>query len=403
MAETGSDYAYQLDENVSVEDQLDRVVGQFKAEFGRAPSHASAAPGRVNLIGEHTDYNGGYVLPMAIEKQTVMAASERDDRMVRVKSTAFEEVAEFELSPDLSPGGATWANYLRGVAAGYMARGMTPCGFDCLIDSTVPSGGGLSSSASVEVAMATLIESLTGKHVDPVDKALICQKAEHDFANVPCGLMDQFIVTFAERDAALLIDCELRRVKPVPMKDPDVVILIINTNVPHALVSGEYARRRIQCETAARMLKVQSLRHATMEQLIEMKDRFDQELYRRARHVISENQRTLNFAEAAMAGNWELAGRLMIESHYSLRFDYEVSCRELDILVEMAAFQIECGNMIGSRMTGGGFGGCTVSLVRADKVNDVARELAEGYHQETWLEPSIYISRPAGSVRVLRV
>ena len=222
MAETESGYKCEVETNLSVDDQLDKVVSLFKQAYGHAPTHASVAPGRVNLIGEHTDYNDGYVLPMAIEKQTVMVAAPREDQQARLRSTAFETEAQFQLSPALAPGEPGWANYVRGVVAGYIEKGINPGGFDCLMDSTVPVGGGLSSSASVEVATATLIESLSGKRIDPVDITLLCQKAEHDFANVPCGLMDQFIATFALPDTAMLM-VGLYDPYVVPNTDPGFV------------------------------------------------------------------------------------------------------------------------------------------------------------------------------------
>ncbi|HEX7009013.1 MAG TPA: galactokinase, partial [Phycisphaeraceae bacterium] len=348
-----------------IHDQLERAVASFRKMFGREPTCAAAAPGRVNLIGEHTDYNDGFVLPMAIERQTLIVAAPRADQEAHLVSTGVDSRAVFPVSPDLQPGQPAWANYVRGVVHGCLTRGLSVSGFDALIDSTVPTGAGLSSSAALEVAAATLIEALTGQRLDPVDKALLCQQAEHTFAGMPCGIMDQFISALGQAGQALLIDCRSHQTRAVPMDDPALAVLIVDSKVKHELTGGEYAQRRAQCEAAARALEVSALRDATLEQLAQAYADEDQVEYRRARHVIRENQRTLDFADAAAARDWAKAGQLMFESHASLRDDFEVSCPELDLLVELAAARVDRGQVWGSRMTGGGFGGCTVSLVRA--------------------------------------
>jgi galactokinase len=279
---------------------------------------------------------------------------------------------------------------------------MRPAGFDAVVESEVPVGGGLSSSAAIEVATATLIEAMTGKTLDPVEKALVCQKAEHEYAGVPCGIMDQFASVMCRADHLMLLDCRSRQIEHIPFNDPNVTVLIINTNVKHELSGGEYAERRGQCEAAARKLGVASLRDATLELLESRRGELAEVEYRRARHAISEIGRTVEAAAAIKAGKWDEVGGLMYASHDSLRDDYEVSCPELDLLVRLARNIGRSGGIIGSRMTGGGFGGCTVSLVETAKVGAVAEDLAQSYQAKTGIEPSIIISRPARGAHVVK-
>jgi len=363
-----------------------------------------AAPGRVNLIGEHTDYNDGFVLPMAIERYVTIAADRPLDgtRNWTLRSTAVPEPVVLDLTQPLTRQGTSWTNYVSGVVAGLAARGMSPEGLDLLIDSTVPLGGGLSSSAALEVATATLIEAVTGMTLDPVDKALVCQRAEHDFAGVPCGIMDQFTSALGQADHLLLLDCRSRVTRLVPMTDPSISVLIVNTNVRHELSGGEYAKRRAECEEAARALGVASLRDVNLTDLQAAQDRLSPVPWRRARHVVSEIARTLEAAEAIGAADWGRVGRLMYASHDSLRVDYEVSCAELDTVVELAATMGEKRGVIGCRMTGGGFGGCAVALVDTSEVAAISLDLAAGYRQRTGLQASIFVSRPAAGAMVLK-
>jgi galactokinase len=295
-----------------------------------------------------------------------------------------------------------WVNYPSGVLAGFMARGITPGGFDALIHSTVPLGGGLSSSAALEVATATLLETITGQKLDLVEKALLCQKAEHQYAGVPCGIMDQFISVMGRKDHLLLLDCRSRRTELVPMSDPSVSLLVTNTNVKHALTGGEYAKRRAQCEAGAKALGVASLRDATLATLEQGRGRMEDVVFRRARHVIGEIERTTQAAREIQASHWKAAGELMYASHYSLRDDYEVSCVELDAVVEIARGIGLEGGVYGCRMTGGGFGGCTVALVKTEAVAAITKKLAEDYHRKTGIEASQFVSRPADGAMVLK-
>jgi len=384
-------------------DQMaERNSDLFTKCFGHPPRWIVAAPGRVNLIGEHTDYNDGFVLPMAIERYTVIAADRNKAREVTLHSSTTGETAAFSVRGAVERGEPAWSNYVRGVVAGFQRRGDKVAGFDAVIASTVPFGGGLSSSAALEVAAATVLENMTGRALDPIEKALLCQKAEHEFAGVPCGIMDQFTSVLAEKDHALLLDCRSRTTTSIAMSDPAVTVLIINTNVRHKLADGAYAQRRAQCETAARILKVPSLRDATMKGLTAARARMEPVVLRRARHVISENERTVEAASALQAADWPAAGRLMYASHASLRDDYEVSCAELDVVVEIAQGLGADNGMIGCRMTGAGFGGCAVSLVKTDAVSRITRAIGDAYEKKTGHQATIFSSRPAAGARVLK-
>jgi galactokinase len=380
------------------------VAAEFARAYGRPARWIVAAPGRVNVIGEHVDYNDGFVLPMAIEYYAVMAADRPPGGgpMLRISSTAEKEVTEIDTSQPITTHPLRWSNYPRGVIAGFAARGLNPGGLDVFLHSTVPFGSGLSSSASLEVCTATLVEAVTGRKIDPVEKALLCQQAEHEFAGVPCGIMDQFISVMGRESHLLLLDCRSRKTELVPMRDPSVELLIANTNVRHELGSGQYARRRAQCETAAKILGVSSLRDASAAALEKARGNMDGEVFRRARHVIGEIERTVQAAEAIRASEWQKTGELMYASHNSLRDDYEVSCDELDALVEIAGDIGLSGGVYGCRMTGGGFGGCAVALVKSDAVPAITKKLAAAYKEKTGLEATIFGSRPAAGATVIK-
>ncbi len=390
---------------MTLKELAQQTADQFKQTFGRPPRWIAAAPGRVNIIGEHTDYNDGFVFPMAIERYTVVAADRpaRDTKLVQLHSSHGDKPVTVDLTKPVKPfPKGTWANYPAGVIAGFLARGLNPGGFDALIHSTVPLGGGLSSSAALEVATATLLEIITGKKLDPVEKALLCQKAEHEYAGMPCGIMDQFISVMGKENHILLLDCRSRKPELVPMSDPSVAVLIANTNVKHELTGSEYPTRRKQCETAARILGVPSLRDATPEALERAKGKMDTVVYRRARHVIGEIERTTHAAEGVRSSNWPTVGQLMYASHRSLRDDYEVSCAELDAMVNIAESIGPKGGMIGCRMTGGGFGGCTVALVKTDAVDSISKKMATDYKQKTGIEATLFVSRPGQGAAVLK-
>ncbi len=387
-----------------LQDLAAHVTTEFKKIYGRPPRWIAAAPGRVNVIGEHTDYNDGFVLPMAIEFYSVMAADRpvNGKEVITLRSTLEKEVAIIDLSRPVVPGAPKWGNYPRGVVAGFQARGIQPGGLDVILHSTVPLGSGLSSSAALEVCTATLLEAVTGRTLDPVEKALLCQKAEHDFAGVPCGIMDQFISALGREDHLLLLDCRTRKTEIVPMQDPSVALLIINTNVKHELSGGEYAERRAQCEEAARNLGVASLRDVSAGQLEAGKRKMSETVYRRARHVIGEIDRTVRAAKGVRQSDWPEVGRLMYASHAALRDDYEVSCPELDAVVKIAEGIGAKGGLYGCRMTGGGFGGCAVALVKTSALDATSKKIATDYKARTGLTATIFSSRPAAGAMVLK-
>ncbi|HZF01970.1 MAG TPA: galactokinase [Methylomirabilota bacterium] len=380
-----------------------QIAAEFQKHHGRAPRWIVAAPGRVNVIGEHTDYNDGFVLPMAIERYAIMAAdSSSSSSSFSIYDTQFKESATIDVSAPVTKGSPKWSNYIRGVLAGFQNRGEKIPALDLAFMSTVPLGGGLSSSAALEVCTATLIEAATGKKIDPVEKALLAQKAEHDFAGVPCGIMDQFISALGREGHLLLLDCRTRKTEFVPMSDPSVELLIVNTNVKHELSGGEYAERRAECEAAAEILGVKSLRDVTAEQLERGKNKLSAVVYRRARHVIGEIERTIRAAKDIRASNWLGAGNLMYASHASLRDDYEISCAELDAVVEIAETIGNKGGIYGCRMTGGGFGGCCVALVKAGDMDAITKKIAADYKTKTGIEAAIFSSRPAAGATIIK-
>src|SRR3954468_114128 len=311
------------------------TVQAFTDRFGRAPRWVVAAPGRVNLIGEHTDYSGGFVLPMAIDRYVVIAAAPAatpvagDGLRLRLHSAAVDQSVDIPLAATPAPGEPGWANYARGVVAGFGALDLVPPALDALVISDVPLGGGLSSSAAFEVATATLLETALGKALEPAEKARLCRQAEHNYAQVPCGIMDQLISVLGDEAGALLIDCRTGQTRLVPFADPSVSLLIANSNVRHSLGDGAYAVRMSACVEAARMLGVAALGLATPAMVEAAAAKLGPLLHRRARHVVTENARTRAAAGALAGGDWRAAGALMYESHQSLRDDFEVSSPEL--------------------------------------------------------------------------
>ncbi|MCA1564595.1 MAG: galactokinase [Acidobacteria bacterium] len=354
------------------------------------------APGRVNLIGEHTDYNDGFVLPMAIDRETCVAAAARADRRVRVFSLNLGEHAEFDLDrPGMRERGI-WLDYVEGVAQALERRGVRLGGADLVISSDVPVGGGLSSSAALEVSAGLALASVAGVEVDRVELALAGQEAEHTYVGAKVGIMDQFIVALGRAGHALLIDCRTLETQAIPVDTTETLVVICDTRVKHELSASEYNLRRAECEEGVELLRREGL--ANIRALRDVSEA-DFERYghvlpevvgRRCRHVVTENARTLDAAAALRERRLEEMGRLMLASHESLRQDYEVSCRELDVLVEIATSL--AGATLGARMTGGGFGGCTVNLVRRDRLEDFRETITRGYTGATGLTPNIYVS-----------
>jgi len=386
---------------------FDRAISCFTRLVG-VPRWAAVAPGRVNLIGEHVDYNDGFVLPIAIDRTCVAIGSPAlDARKCRVHALDKDESSLIDMTktPPVSLNRGSWLSYIAGVIAMYqrelgVAR-ISP--MDIAVASSVPLGGGLSSSASLELAIATLIEQAASIEPDPRRKALLCQRAEHEFAGVPCGIMDQFISAMGERDSALLIDCASAQGHTIPMPGQEhAVVMVINTNVRHELSSGEYASRRATCERAIRTLGVGRWRDATLDILEISANRLDEEERRCARHVITEIARTLDAATALRSGLVGLPqfGRLMDQSHASLRDDYRVSCSELDAVVEIAR---AVPGVFGARMTGGGFGGCVIALVRPDAVEALTNAVIEQYRELFGRTPTVFTTTASPGARSIRL
>ena len=385
-----------------------RVEASFESKFKRQARWIAAAPGRVNLIGEHTDYNGGFVFPMAIERSTVLAADEREGATggnveITIYSENLGDTQTLKIFDNTIEKTGDWADYIAGIFVGFLNLGIQFKSIDIALASDVPIGGGLSSSAALEVSVATLLEAVTGKKLSPIEKVLLCQKAEYEFPGVPCGIMDQFASVNGKKNHLLLLDCNSQQAEAVPFTSDEYSILIINSNVKHSLTSGEYSKRRAECEIAAEILNVDTLRQASMVQLEESANRMDPIIFRRARHVIGEIERTQQAALAMKAGDWATVGELMLASHNSLRDDYEVSCKELDVLVELMMELGGSEGVVGTRMTGGGFGGCTVSVVPIRKVDDLIAGVSQRYIEKIGIEPNIFTTRPAEGAQMIKL
>ena len=373
----------------------------FEDRFGRAPRFAAAAPGRVNLIGDHTDYNDGFVLPIAIDRSVVVVADYAAGDRSTLCAIDLDESVTVDLAGPISPVPKSFANYLLDVAAGFAAHGAVP-NLDVAISGTVPIGAGLGSSAALEVAFATLLRQVTGSDIDPLGLAELCRRGEHEFAGTPCGIMDMLTATLARPGHAMLIDCRGPHTRPIPMPPADdVTVLVADTTVRHDLADGAYAERRRRCADAAAGLGVGSLRDVDAgslahAKLIEFKKLGD-EAQRAAQHVCRENQRVLLAAAALVTGDLDALGELMFDSHASLRDLLDVSCEQLDSLVEIAGGLREPDvGVIGARMTGGGFGGCVVILCRTNALAPVTAELKRRYARRFGAPPACFTVTAAG-------
>jgi len=381
---------------VTYESTAETLSTRFEQTYGTQPS-IFRAPGRVNLIGEHTDYNDGFVMPAAIGFYTWVAVSPRSDRAIHVRSEEFDEALELSLQELSGPPRHHWSDFVRGVAAVLQSQGHQPSGENLIIEGQVPMGAGLSSSASLEVAIALALLGESRSEVSQFELVKMCQKAEHEYVGTRCGIMDQFIAVFGQEGHALMLDC--RTLESEALRIPqDARLVICNSMVKHDLAAaGEYNRRRADCETGVSILRkrlphVRALRDLTLTDLKAHQSELPEVVYRRCRHVISENQRVLDAASALRTGDLDGFGRLMCESHHSMRDDYEISVRELDLLVEIAS---ECDGVYGSRMTGGGFGGCTISLVQSESVEEFQRTITHKYKDATGISAPVYVCSAA--------
>lgn len=365
----------------------------FEKRFGQPEKLIySCAPGRVNLIGEHTDYNEGFVLPVAIEGAVSIIGSPTNDRKVTLLSYDFNDCASFSLEELSFNKKSRWVNYVQGVADILKKEGYKLGGFRGVVAGDVPIGAGLSSSAAFEVAAIFFFKEMMGLEIGNTKIALLGRRAENDFVGVGCGIMDQYISVFGKKNNALLLDCRSLERRYVPLESSSSRIIVANTGVHHELAASEYNTRRKECAVGLKTLQekksgLKSLRALTSEEFQEVEKYLAEPINRRLRHVISENERTLEAAHALEEGDTNRFGKLMVESHKSLRDDYEVSCRELDIMVDIA---LNLEGIIGARMTGGGFGGCTVNLVKALAAKTFSEELGKRYEAATGILPMIY-------------
>ena len=370
---------------------LDLFLESFKERFAGTP-RVFRAPGRVNLIGEHTDYNDGFVMPFAIDRETLTAGVPRSDRIINVAALDVKEEASIDLdSPPVKHRG-TWVDYVEGTARSLADRSHLGTGADIVFSSTVPIGSGLSSSAALETSIGFALLSLAGIEIDRRDLAFAAQSAEHDFVGTRSGIMDQFTSCFARAGHSMLLDCRSLEIKQIPLAIECSMIAVCNTGVKHRLASSEYNRRREECEEGVRLLKqknpkIKSLRDVTVSDIDSNGCDLPDEIARRCRHVVTENERTLAAADALQGGDPQTVGWLMYESHRSLRDDYEVSCPELDTLVEAAS---KIDGVYGARMTGGGFGGCTVNFIREESFGEFSKEISTRYAERYQNEPEIY-------------
>lgn len=382
--------------------EVTELQQKFRDVYG-CSARVYRAPGRVNLIGEHTDYNEGFVMPVAIDFYTRVALAPREDRRLLVYSDNFSKSVDINLDEVRPHPRRDWTDYVRGVAVMLEQGGHRLRGANVLVRGDVPMGAGLSSSAAIEVAAGYALLENSADTVNRVELAKLCQRAENEFVGARVGIMDQFIACCAHAGQALMLDCRSLEYRLLPLS-PKVRLVICNTMVKHELAGGEYNRRRAECEAGVRCLagqslQVHALRDVTLADLERHACDLPEVIYKRCRHVISENARVLEAAAALEAGNLAAFGQLMAASHRSLRDDYEVSCTELDLMVELAT---HVGGVFGARMTGAGFGGCTINLVKADKVEEFERTIRQGYEQAFGRAPEIYISSAgegAGEVR----
>ncbi len=373
---------------------INKTTQAFEDRFGYKPDTVVQAPGRVNLIGEHTDYNDGFVLPCAINYQTVISCHKRSDNLIRVIAVDYNnELDQFSLDSEIDKhSNYQWANYVRGVIKHIIKYTKNISGVDFAISGNVPQGAGLSSSASLEVAIGKMLQVLYDLPLDGKKIALIGQEAENQFVGCNCGIMDQLISSLGQAQHALLIDCRSLEVLPVSIPK-DLAVVIINSNIKRGLVDSEYNTRRKQCEAAAKALGVKALRDASIVDLLQIQSSLDPVVYKRAHHVITENERTLKAAHALANEDYPLLSKLMAKSHNSMRDDFEITVPAIDYLVEIV--QAVIGNQGGARMTGGGFGGCVVALVPKDKVDEVKGAVSQNYYKKFGIKEDFYICQPS--------
>ena len=386
---------------------VESIVTRFAAAVDDASGvQVAMAPGRVNLIGDHTDYNDGYVLPMTVDRGVYVAIRKRRDRRARVRSVQFDDTVDGQPGELDIPAPGSWSSYVVGVVEELHLRGLIDTGFDAVVDGNLKLGAGLSSSAALEVAMAIALQQIARFEMSPVDMVKLCQHVEHTYARVFCGIMDQFACRMGRQGHALLLDCRSLDSMDVPVELGDYRVVIVSSEIKRSLATSAYNKRRTECEEAVEHFQrhapgVRSLRDVTVEMFDAYSKELPRVLRRRCRHVLSENRRTLAVADTLGAGRLNEMGPLMTESHVSLRDDFEVSCPELDVLVTLA---LETDGVLGSLMMGGGFGGCTVSVVHKHAVATLQDRLNADYTSRFGLTPKVFVlegNLTAGPVRIV--
>jgi len=383
-------------------DELKSLFAKTFSSDGRI--HVIRAPGRVNIIGEHTDYNDGFVFPMAIEPEVRLVCRQRADSIVRVASSAYPgQMVEFSLDKQIERAEPTWGNYVRGVAAEMLKAGLPLAGMDALMTNTLPVGSGLSSSAAIEISMAVGLLVVGGLELEISRMALLCQRAEHEYALMPSGIMDQTIVSGGREGHAMLLDCRSLDKQFIPINPNDLRVVICNTMVKHELPTGDYATRLKECQEGVAVFAkdhpgVKALRDVSLRQLEEAKDKLPQLIYRRCRHVIGENHRCTETAKLLGRQEYEDVGKLMVQSHNSLRDDYQVSCAELDFLVAEA---MNVKGVYGARMTGAGFGGCIVALTQPRAADALQAHLKKTYKAKFHIDPVAFVTTATAGASVL--
>jgi galactokinase len=386
-------------------DKLRKIFNKKFTDTGLAKG-AFSAPGRVNLIGEHTDYNEGFVLPIAIGKKIIMLGQLRNDRLIQVFDLGYKAEVNFSLD-NLSPSKKdTWVNYLMGVMDEIQKTGYPLQGANLIFTSNIPKGAGLSSSAALEVVTALTIAKLNLLEIKPVEMAHLCRRAENNFVGVACGIMDQYVSCLGQKNYTLFIDCRSNDYELIHFKNHNYQIVICNSNIQRGLVDSEYNKRREECKVAAEFFnhklkrEIRALRDVTIDEYKKYQRQLPEVIARRARHVISENYRVQAGIQALRTGNYSAFGQLMIESHQSLKDDYEVSCTELDLLVNLALKQ---EGVLGARMTGAGFGGCTVNLIEKNYISAFKKSIKNEYKKITGIISDIYVTPPAEGAKVLEL
>ena len=363
----------------------------FQQVFNNEADLCVQSPGRINIIGEHTDYNNGFVLPAAIDKKVIVGIRKREDDLIVLYAEAFAEKKEVKI-PEMKPQG-DWADYMLGVVAQLIKKNYVIGGFEILLKGDIPIGAGLSSSAAVECATIFALNELFHFGLEKMEMVQMAQMAEHEYAGVKCGIMDQFASMFGKKDHLIKLDCRSLEYEYIPFQNQDYALVLFNSNVKHALVDSEYNIRRNQCNEGVEMIRkyhpqINSLRDADTEMVEKYIRPQDELIYRRCHYVVSENIRLLQLCEALNHNNLDNCGKLMHETHLGLSEDYEVSCPELDLLVKIA---MEQPGVIGARLVGGGFGGCTINLVRKENLESVIYEVENGYKLSSGKEATTYI------------